>query len=43
MNQEQEKITHAQSYLKAYEDIPLLKKDIMRPVRMELETLKPEL
>lgn len=43
MNKEQEKITHAQSYLKAYEDIQLLKKDIMRPVRMELETLKPEL
>ena len=43
MNKEQEKITHAQSYLKAYEDIQLLKKDVMRPVRMELETLKPEL
>lgn len=43
MNKEQEKTTHDQSYLKAYEDIQLLKKDIMRPVRMELETLKPEL
>lgn len=33
---------HPHSYIKAYEDIKLLKHDIMRPVRMELETLKPE-
>lgn len=33
---------HSHSYIKAYEDIKLLKHDIMRPVRMELETLKPE-
>lgn len=31
------------SYLKAYEDVALLKKDIMRPIRMELEVLKPEI
>jgi len=31
------------SYIKAYEDIPLLKKDIMRPIRMELEVMKPEI
>ena len=34
---------HPNSYIKAYEDIELLKHDIMRPVRMELEVLKPEL
>jgi len=34
---------HSHSYIKAYEDIKLLKHDIMRPVRMELETLKPEI
>ena len=34
---------HESSYIKAYEDIQLLKHDIMRPVRMELEVLKPEL
>ncbi len=31
------------SYTKAYEDIQLLKHPDMRPVRMELETLKPEI
>ena len=31
------------SYIKAYEDIELLKHDDLRPVRMELETLKPEI
>ena len=30
------------SYLKAYEDVQLLKQDVMRPIRMELEVLKPE-
>lgn len=34
---------HASSYIKAYEDIHLLKHDFLRPVRMELEVLKPEL
>ena len=34
---------HSDSYIKAYEDMKLLKHDIMRPVRMELETLKPEI
>ncbi|MBO4675541.1 MAG: TIGR00730 family Rossman fold protein [Elusimicrobiaceae bacterium] len=36
-------INHPNSYIKAYEDVELLKHDIMRPVRMELEVLKPEL
>ncbi len=36
-------IEHEHSYIKAYEDIQLLKQDIMRPVRMELEVMKPEL
>ena len=40
---EQQAIEHEDSYIKAYEDIALLKKDIMRPVRMELEVMKPEL
>ena len=31
------------SYTKAYEDLALLKHADMRPVRMELETLKPEI
>ncbi len=34
---------HDASYIKAYEDVRLLKHDIMRPIRMELEVLKPEL
>ncbi len=34
---------HTSSYIKAYEDIELLKHDDLRPVRMELETLKPEI
>ena len=34
---------HDSSYIKAYEDVQLLKHDILRPVRMELEVLKPEL
>ena len=38
-----DKTNHPNSYIKAYEDIDLLKHDIMRPVRMELEVLKPEL
>lgn len=36
-------IEHEHSYIKAYEDIQLLKQDVMRPVRMQLEVLKPEL
>lgn len=36
-------IEHEHSYVKAYEDIQLLKQDVMRPVRMELEVMKPEL
>lgn len=39
----QDKTNHPNSYIKAYEDIDLLKQDVMRPVRMELEVLKPEL
>ncbi len=34
---------HSSSYIKAYEDVELLKNDDLRPVRMELETLKPEI
>lgn len=34
---------HESSYLKAYEDLDLLKHEVMRPIRMELEVLKPEL
>ena len=36
-------IEHEHSYIKAYEDIQLLKQDVMRPVRMELEVMKPEI
>ena len=36
-------VEHESSYIKAYEDVELLKKDVMRPVRMELEVLKPEI
>lgn len=43
MNNENSFLKHTTSYLKAYEDIELLKQDVMRPVRMELEVLKPEL
>ena len=43
MNKDINKIEHESSYLKAYEDIQLLKHDVMRPIRMELEVLKPEL
>ena len=43
MNKDIKKIEHESSYLKAYEDIQLLKHDVMRPIRMELEVLKPEL
>ena len=39
----QKTTNHPNSYIKAYEDVELLKHDIMRPVRMELEVLKPEL
>ena len=42
MKKTQEK-KHATSYIKAYEDVELLKHDDLRPVRMELETLKPEI
>ena len=43
MTKEQDAIEHEDSYIKAYEDIKLLKKDVMRPVRMELEVMKPEI
>lgn len=43
MSKEQDAIEHEDSYIKAYEDIHLLKQDVMRPVRMELEVMKPEL
>lgn len=34
---------HQQSYIKAYQDIDLLNKGVMRPIRIQLEVLKPEL
>lgn len=43
MTKKNKAIEHESSYIKAYEDIQLLKQDVMRPVRMELEVLKPEL
>ncbi|MBR4682861.1 MAG: TIGR00730 family Rossman fold protein [Elusimicrobiaceae bacterium] len=43
MNEDIKKIEHESSYIKAYEDVQLLKHDVMRPIRMELEVLKPEL
>lgn len=43
MDNENTFLNHTTSYLKAYEDIELLKQDVMRPIRMELEVLKPEL
>ena len=36
-------IEHESSYIRAYEDIELLNKPVMRPVRIELEVMKPEL
>ena len=36
-------IEHEDSYIRAYEDIELLNKPVMRPVRIELEVMKPEL
>ena len=43
MDNENTFLNHTTSYLKAYEDTELLKQDVMRPIRMELEVLKPEL
>ncbi len=37
------RIEHESSYIRAYEDIDLLNRPVMRPVRIELEVLKPEL
>ncbi|MDR0952902.1 MAG: 3-isopropylmalate dehydrogenase, partial [Elusimicrobiota bacterium] len=34
---------HHNSYIKAYEDIDFLKSDPARPVRLQLELLKPEI
>ena len=36
-------IEHESSYIRAYEDIELLNTPVMRPVRIELEVMKPEL
>lgn len=36
-------IEHESSYIRAYEDIDLLNKPVMRPVRIELEVMKPEI
>lgn len=43
MKKKASEIKHTSSYIKAYEDVELLKHDDLRPVRMELETLKPEI
>lgn len=43
MKKPTKELKHTSSYIKAYEDIELLKNDDLRPVRMELETLKPEI
>ncbi len=37
-----DKILESASYVKAYEDIEFLKRDELRPVRLQLELLKPE-
>ena len=34
---------HSQSYLRAYEDLDFLRLDELRPVRLQLELLKPEM
>lgn len=34
---------HSQSYIRAYEDLDFLRQDELRPVRLQLELLKPEL
>lgn len=38
----QDKIMQSQSYLLAYEDLKLLESEDLRPVRLQLELLKPE-
>ncbi len=43
MTAKSQDIKHSSSYIKAYEDIELLKQDDLRPVRIELEVLKPEI
>ena len=43
MSKENKPIEHETSYIKAYEDVQLLKENDLRPVRMELEVLKPEI
>ena len=43
MTQISKNIEHESSYIKAYEDVQLLKEDLLRPVRMELEVIKPEI
>lgn len=36
-------LTHAPAYRKAYEDVTFLHRDELRPVRLQLELLKPEI
>ncbi len=38
-----DKILESASYVKAYEDVEFLKRDDLRPVRLQLELLKPEM
>ena len=37
------RILESPSYIKAYEDIDFFKRDELRPVRLQMELLKPEL
>jgi len=39
----QKQLTHSSSYLRAYEDVELLRQPALRSVRLQLEALKPEL
>ncbi len=39
----QKQLKHSTSYLRAYEDVELLKQPALRSVRLQLEALKPEL
>ena len=43
MTKKANNVEHETSYIKAYEDLELLKNDDLRPVRIELEVLKPEI
>ncbi|GAB4031758.1 MAG: LOG family protein [Elusimicrobiota bacterium] len=42
LNDRREKLLKSKAYIKAYEDIDFLKEDEQRPIRLQLELLKPE-